>query len=194
MCLQFLTYSFKLCFCAALVQTINALQGDAVQRVSYYKGVTNFVNELKKNPDYAGMALTGHSLGGGIAIISAAQTGVGAVAVSGPNAMLSRLSFDPQLEVGALNNNTFNIVPKRDLVPMFDDKAQNYQNIDCRSGGRNPLSCHSVVRTICELQYTCGTSNRPALCECFKSYGFPMPQTDGDQDFEEMCADANTFS
>ena len=164
------------------------LISSAVQRVSYYKGVTSFVNDLLNNPDYTGLAITGHSLGGGIAIISAAQTGVSAVAVSGPNAMLSRLSFQPQLTVEQLNSKTFNVVPERDLVPMFDDKAQNYQNIDCNADSRNPLACHSILRTVCQLIYTCGTNNRPALCECVTTFGFPMPQTNGDQNFEEVCA------
>ena len=162
--------------------------------MSYYKTVTQFVNDLKLDPDYDGVALTGHSLGGGISMISAAQTGVGAVAMSGPNAMLSRLSFEPQLTVEQLNTKTFNVIPHRDLVPKFDDPAQNFQQIACRSESRNPLSCHSIARTICELIYTCGTGNRPAICECVKSFNFPMPLTDGDQDFEAMCANATEFS
>jgi lipase ATG15 len=191
----YLGFDFSLLCCAkALVYAINALQGQAVQRVSYYKGVTRFVNNLKDNPDYTGLGITGHSLGGGIAIISAAQTGTSGIAVSGPNAMLSRLSFEPKLTVEQLNSNTFNIVPYRDLVPMFDDKAQNYQNIDCHSDSRNPLSCHSVIRTLCELIYTCGTNNRPALCECVTSFGFPIPETDGEQTFDKVCANPYPIS
>ena len=108
--------------------------------------------------------------------------------------MLSRLSFEPQLEVQDLNSKSFNVVPQGDLVPMFDDKAQNYQNIDCRAASRNPLACHSILRTICELIYTCGTNNRPAVCECVTSFGYPIPETDSDQVFEEMCSNANNFS
>jgi lipase ATG15 len=175
------------------VYAINALQSQAVQRVSYYKTITRFVNDLKADPDYNGIALTGHSLGGGIAIISAAQTGVGGVAISGPNAMLSRLSFVPQVTVEQLNTRTLNVIPHRDLIPRFDDPAQNYQNINCRSESRNPISCHAIVRTICELLYTCGTGNRPALCECVTAFNFPLPLTDGDQDFEAECANATRF-
>lgn len=179
---------------ADFVYAINALQSQAVQRVSYYKSVTRFVNDLKADPDYDRIALTGHSLGGGIAMISAAQTGVGAVSISGPNAVLSRLSFVPQLTVEQLNTRTVNVIPNRDLVPMFDDRAQNYQNINCRSESRNPMSCHSLVRTLCELLFTCGTGNRPALCECVTAFNFPLPLTDGDQDFEAECTGASTFA
>jgi lipase ATG15 len=170
------------------------MQSQGVQRVSYYKTVTRFINDLKADPEYTAIAVTGHSLGGGIAIISAAQVGVGGVAISGPNAMLSRLSVLPQVSVEQLNTRTLNVIPNRDIIPRFDDPAQNYQMINCRSESRNPISCHSIVRTICELLYTCGTGNRPALCECVTSFNFPRPQTVGDQNFEEECASASTFS
>jgi len=176
-------------FLPALVRAINVLQSDAVQRVSYYKVVSEFVTDLKDNSDYSGVSITGHSLGGGIAIISGAQTNTSSVAMSGPNAMLSRLSFQPKLTVGALNTKTFNVIPARDVIPKFDDVAQNYQNIDCRSTSRNPLSCHAILRTLCELMYTCGTGNRPALCECHTWYGFPKPSTNGDKSFDEVCED-----
>ncbi|KAG7373187.1 lipase class 3 [Nitzschia inconspicua] len=177
-----------------LVYSINQMQSQAVQRVSYYKAIARFVNALQENATFTGIGLTGHSLGGGIAIISAAQTGVGAVAISGLNAMLSRLSFETKLTVEGLNSKTFNVMPNRDIIPMFDDKAQNFQNIDCPSDSRNPLSCHSVVRTLCELLYTCGTGNRHALCECVTSFNFPMPLTDSDQDFDSMCANATPLT
>ena len=60
------------------------------------------------------LALCGMSNGiiaGGLSIITGAQTDIPAVAVSGPNAMLSRLSFEPPLSVEALNSKTFNIIP-----------------------------------------------------------------------------------
>jgi hypothetical protein len=47
--------------------------------------------------------------------------------------MISRKSFDPPPSVEALNTKTFNIVPARDPIPMFDDKAQLFQNIQCRA-------------------------------------------------------------
>jgi hypothetical protein len=40
-------------------------------------------------------------------MITGAQTGVPAVALSGPNAMLSRFSFSPPVSAEALNSKTF---------------------------------------------------------------------------------------
>jgi putative lipase involved disintegration of autophagic bodies len=56
---------------------------------------------------YSGLGVVGHSLGGGLAIITGAQKGVPAVALSGPNAMLSRKSFDPPISREALDKKTF---------------------------------------------------------------------------------------
>jgi putative lipase involved disintegration of autophagic bodies len=69
---------------------------------------TRFANFIKSQPEkYAGLMMTGHSLGGGLAIISGAQTGVDAVALSGPNAMLSGISFRPPITADALDKHTF---------------------------------------------------------------------------------------
>lgn len=144
------------------------------------------------------MGITGHSLGGGIAIISGAQAVVPAVAVSGPNAVLSGLSFTPQVFPEELDKYTFNIVPEKDVVPLFDDLAQNYQNINCNAAKNALFACHSILRTLCELQYRCGTGNRPAICECSTVFGYPQPMTLGDGDFDQLCANStytvNDFS
>jgi len=56
-------------------------------------------------------------ISGGLAIITGAQTNSPVVALSGPNAMISRRTFDPPLRVDDINRLTFNIVPDRDPVP-----------------------------------------------------------------------------
>ena len=43
------------------------------------------------------------SLGGGLAIITGAQTDAYAVAISGPGATLSRMTYDPPVELDKLN-------------------------------------------------------------------------------------------
>lgn len=50
-------------------------------------------------------------------MITGAQTGSPAVALSGPNNKISRLSFDPPLDIDTLDRLTFNIIPDRDPVP-----------------------------------------------------------------------------
>jgi len=124
-----------------LIDAITFVESESLQKVSFYKDTTKFV-EYVKTLGYAGIAITGeskrtfhsfrksqhyrifsiilplslcvvvgwitgHSLGGGLSIITGAQTGVPAVALSGPNAMLSRQSFEPKITQEDLDSKTF---------------------------------------------------------------------------------------
>lgn len=144
-------------------------------------------------------------MGGGLALIAGAQSRVSAVGISGVNAKLSRDSFygrhaEPfPVTVEALDTYTFNVVPKGDPVPMLDDKASLYQNINCTAGANDLLGCHSVVRTICETMYRCGTKfsdmdkYRPVLCECVLEYKYPEPNplspNETTTSFRQKCID-----
>jgi lipase ATG15 len=169
---------------------MNGLQVKTVERVSFYRVTTGFALELKADPTFSSVQVTGHSLGGGLAIITGAQAGIPAVALSGPNAKISGKSFDPPVTEEQLNRYTFNIRPDRDIVSRFDDVADNFQNIRCEADANDFIGCHAFVRSLCEIMYTCGTGIRPAICECHTLYGYPMPVTDGDEDFDELCADS----
>jgi lipase ATG15 len=146
------------------------------------------VNYIRAQPNiYRGVAITGHSLGGGLSIITGAQTKTPAVALSGPNAMLTRQSLDPRVEASDLDRYTFNIIPERDVVPMFDDVAQNYQHIRCETEQSDFVGCHDSTRSLCEITYTCGSTNRPFICECYYTYDYPLPVALGNRTFEEAC-------
>lgn len=122
------------------------------------------------------------------------------MALSGPNARLSGRSFDPKVSEEALNSKTFNIIPERDVVPLIDDPAQNWQSIRCEAGSNDFAGCHDSTRSLCEVIFTCGTNGRPVLCDCVgdepdtfafgKSYGYPEPTPkDGVTiSFREACA------
>jgi hypothetical protein len=185
---------------AQLIQLINTIESTSIERVSFYKTTTKFVNYLKNETDYRGVGITGHSLGGGLAIISGAQTATPAVALSGPNTMLTRRSLDPPISSEALDSQTFNIIPERDVVPMLDDVAQDFQRIRCNTGANDVIGCHDSTRSLCEIIYSCGTQGRPALCECVgvtvgdePGFGYPEPEpilnADGTQTrtFAEAC-------
>lgn len=172
---------------AQLIQLINTVESSSIERVSFYKVTSNFVWYLKNETDYIGVGVTGHSLGGGLAIITGAQTDTPAVALSGPNAMLTRRSLDPPVSSGDLDSKTFNIIPERDVVPMFDDVAQNFQHIRCNTGANDPIGCHDSTRSLCEIIFTCGSQSRPTLCECVRLFGYPEPTPTGNRTFAEAC-------
>jgi lipase ATG15 len=98
-----------------LVKGVSLIETKSLKRVSYYYQTRAFVNEVLSK-GYA-PSITGHSLGGGLAIITGTQTGSPVVALSGPNALISRRTFDPPLHPDDINRLTFNIIPDRDPVP-----------------------------------------------------------------------------
>jgi len=182
-----------------LIQAINLLESESIRKISFYKETTRFIEWLQNSGEYNNIQATGHSLGGGLAMISGAQTGVAGIGISAPNTKLSRMAFD--ITIDDLNTKTFNVVPERDVVPMVDDLAQNYQKIRCTANSghffEDTVECHGTgERTLCEFLYTCGTQNRPALCECVYKYGYPKPKPkEGFEnlDFDEQCCAADNF-
>jgi lipase ATG15 len=95
-----------------LIYVLSYLQSASIDEVSFYRDTTSFVKYLQnRSSEYPGLAITGHSLGGGLAMISGAQTGTPAVAMSGPNAMLSKRSFIPEISKEDLDSKTFNVIP-----------------------------------------------------------------------------------
>ena len=121
-------------------------------------------------------------------MITGAQTQTPAVAVSGPNARISRLTFEPVITEEDLRRYTFNVVPNRDPVPMIDDLSQNYQRVKCRSEMNDFVGCHNADRTLCEVLFECGSSGRPIPCACYHTYGYDLPTSNVDgTDFFESC-------
>eukprot|EP00553_Chaetoceros_curvisetus_P005393 CAMPEP_0204625374 /NCGR_PEP_ID=MMETSP0717-20131115/11143_1 /ASSEMBLY_ACC=CAM_ASM_000666 /TAXON_ID=230516 /ORGANISM="Chaetoceros curvisetus" /LENGTH=124 /DNA_ID=CAMNT_0051641059 /DNA_START=76 /DNA_END=450 /DNA_ORIENTATION=+ len=108
-------------------------------------------------------------------MITGAQSKIPSIGLSGPNAMISRLTFDPPIEEEDLERYTFNIVPDRDPVPRIDDLSQNYQRISCTSDPNAPVDCHFGVRSLCEILYTCGSEGRPIPCDCVNKFEYPDP-------------------
>ena len=172
-----------------MIRFVNTLQSDNIAKVSFYKETTRFVEYLKLEIGYERVHITGHSLGGGLALITGSQANISAVGLSAPNAMLSREIFVPPISKQALNTLTFNIIPQRDIIPMLDDKANLYQNIECRAPVNSIIGCHSSIRSLCEIQYTCGSGGRPVVCNCTE-YGYPEPtptSTGNTTNFTEAC-------
>lgn len=158
---------------AYLVEIVSSIASGHLDSVAFYKQTSAFVKHVNDQNytdtlggKYKHIMVTGHSLGGGLAMISGAQQKVPAVALSGPNAVLSRRTFSPQFSKEDLEKYTFNIVPDRDIVPRLDDLSQNYQRINCRSPLNDPVSCHFATRSICEILLSCGSKGRPIPCEC----------------------------
>ena len=78
-----------------LVYLVKVVESMYVREVSTYTFTTPFVEDVINgwdNNPYKTIRITGHSLGGGIAIITGAQTGMSTIAVSAPNGKLACIS------------------------------------------------------------------------------------------------------
>ena len=62
-----------------LVFWINKFQSESLEKISFYKLTTKFVEYLKELEQFDAVHVTGHSLGGGLAIITGAQAGIPAI-------------------------------------------------------------------------------------------------------------------
>lgn len=173
-----------------VVSWMNAMASTSIKKVAFYELTTKFAEELKNNDAFDYVQVTGHSLGGGLSLITGAQAKIPAVGVSAPNARISGKSYDPPIDWYDINNYGFNIIPKHDIVPKLDDVADNWQQIGCNSDLATSFGfCHFGKRSLCELMVTCGSGNRPVFCDCVWEYGYdpPVSVNGVDENFELLC-------
>lgn len=121
-------------------------------------------------------------------MISGAQTETPTIAVSGPNNVMSRLSFTPQLTLEQIDRFTVNIIPTKDVVPRIDKPGMIIQPIVCNAPAKEFISCHKGERSFCEAQYSCGSRNRPVYCGCAEIFGYEEPIPLGNRTFKEACS------
>ena len=180
-----------------LINIVSKITTRSINEVSYYKTTTRFVNDVMNGygeefgKDFSDLHITGASLGGGLAIITAGQTDAYAVAISGLGATLSRLSYDPPLKKDKLDAQTFNFIPERDYIARIGGRAQQFQRGNCIAPVNDLFGCHSMWRSVCEINYRCGSGNRPVACRCAQQFGYPEPLQNGTRTFAEACRKAN---
>lgn len=169
------------------IRALSMLEQSSIQKYAYYIETTEFIKDTKD--DYDRVLITGHSLGGGIALISGTQTHISAVGLSAPNTVLARDTVNPKLELDDLKKYTLNIVPERDIFPKIGDQLA-VEKIKCRADTKDSFSCHDAGRSLCEMLYSCGTVKRPVYCECMEMYGFPepLPVDNKELSFREVCS------
>jgi len=156
----------------SLIMYMGVLETAPASRISYQSDITDFVSALIDKHPTALVVVTGHSLGGGIAMLVGAEKQIPAVAFSGPNAMLSRRKFG--ISKKDLDAFAVNIIPRGDPVPTVDDQALLTESILCRAKrGEYFGACHEIKRTMCELEHVCGSGPRPPIAICNETYDFP---------------------
>ena len=173
-----------------VIQGMGFIKAEILTETSLYVQTMGLVNYIKQTPDFnqSSISITGHSLGGGIALITGAQTKIPAISFAGPNILFSRKSFKPVLDLDTINSLLFNVLPERDIVSKIDKPGILNQQIACTTDAKNFGLCHMPKTILCELMYSCGSFNRPILCDCVTKLGYPEPQqVSGNKSIAEVC-------
>jgi lipase ATG15 len=141
------------------------LQGEA----EYYRPLVRRVLQLTA----AGrqVALTGHSLGGGLARIVGSLTGQPSVSFNPPGLALSHAKYSlrsPEMPggylrlsnaEGALHHQSVAVITEFDIIPSLDQQVGLVQRILCDDHAKSHHNaCHLLEGQICHLLEHCGDS------------------------------------
>lgn len=129
---------------------------------------------IKKKSDEDGLALalTGHSLGGGMAQLCGSIEGIRSLTFSpvGQAVAQARVNGDSAEHQMPIENTAVSVVPYGDIVPQIDDQLGVAQSIACTA--INPITCHNLTQTACELYRKCGDPrNRSIDFTCTQQVG-----------------------
>ena len=183
---------------ADLIATTDWIASDHLQESSYYRITTEFANDLlRNNYTYDGKSFhwlrtTGVSLGGGLALITGAQSDAFGLAISGMNPTLMRKSLDPPVSIDTLNAHLFNVIADNDPLGHLGDPIRNHQSVNCRTWPSEAgVNCHSFWRIMCEFLYMCGSSEDRGgtLCICHEKWGYPepLPRSGTNRTLDQAC-------
>lgn len=166
---------------------LSFIQSASIKKVSYYTVTSDFVNSILDT--YDGLRVTGASLGGGLAIITGAQTGAPSIAISGLGAEYARHSLNPPVSLEDINERVFNWIPDRDYIARLGGRPRQHQEAQCNATTSDLFGCHSMWRSVCEINYRCGTNGRPVICRCVYNFDFPAPLPIGNttRSFDQAC-------
>lgn len=116
----------------------------------YYDNLNTYVQSTLATRNGT-MYITGHSLGGGLSKIIAAQNSIQAITISAPGLYYTSASVG--IQQSDLRRYGVTLKPQNDVVPRVDQIAGTVVQTDCVT---SVPSCHKVTYTLCELLRSCG--------------------------------------
>jgi len=128
----------------------------------HYREILEHVRQLPADRE---VVITGHSLGGGIALIVGALTGRLAVAIQPPGVyhslakhQVQQAQISPHNAVGhAVHQRSISVIVEGDWIQNFDGHGGLVQTMGCDQTRKTvAVGCHLVEGTICHLLRHCG--------------------------------------
>jgi len=141
------------------------------KELEIWKKLESNVTELRKAEEdhqrSTKFVLTGHSLGGGIAQIVAAELGIKALVWSAPGTLYSQSFFSGDrtgvVSEERMQRNVVVVMPDNDDVPRVDVQESVVQRIQCFRINHEAThymtgttECHPIVKSACEVWRVCG--------------------------------------
>ncbi|CCW66617.1 unnamed protein product [Phytomonas sp. Hart1] len=121
---------------------------------NFYADVYNHLVFRGLQPDHPKhVVLTGHSLGGAVAAILAAQLDIKAVAFSAPGILLGRKKFDVNLRL--INKNVMTVISSGDIVPKLGQHGGEVHHVECLASTTE--LCHAMEFLIGTLWRSCAS-------------------------------------
>eukprot|EP00928_Gymnodinium_smaydae_P003637 TRINITY_DN11291_c2_g1_i2.p1 TRINITY_DN11291_c2_g1~~TRINITY_DN11291_c2_g1_i2.p1 ORF type:complete len:643 (+),score=29.46 TRINITY_DN11291_c2_g1_i2:128-2056(+) len=126
-------------------------------RVRQFNSLIEYVRHVSrtKRPDQT-LYLTGHSLGGGIAKLVSAVTGVHAITFNSPALAVTNYVVFGKWFINRLRRTTLTVQSDNDIVSRIDTLTGTVVPVPCVGG---PGVCHAIANQICSLYELCGASN-----------------------------------
>ncbi|KPI86444.1 hypothetical protein ABL78_4475 [Leptomonas seymouri] len=123
-------------------------------RRDFFADLYNHIAYVGSRPSHPKhILLTGHSLGGAVASIVAAQMGVKAVAFSAPGIVLARRKFNFSLR--SLHQNVMTVISSNDIVPAVGEHGGELHHVVCLAATRE--LCHAMEFMIGSLWRSCSS-------------------------------------
>lgn len=120
----------------------------------HYSEILNHVREI---PAERNVILTGHSLGGGMALVVGALTDRLCVAIHPPGVYHSLAKHvRGDTSESRVHRNSVSIITEGDWIQHFDSHGGLVQNIVCDHSQNVQLGCHMLEGAICHLLRHCG--------------------------------------
>jgi len=117
------------------------------------------LNHVRQIPRERNVVVTGHSLGGGMALVIGAMTDRLSVAINPPgvyHSMAKHMAQRGNDVVSSVHAKSLTVVTEGDWVQHFDKHGGLIQNVVCDRSQNVQLGCHMLEGTICHLLQSCG--------------------------------------
>eukprot|EP00435_Cladocopium_sp_Y103_P075151 s223_g54.t1 len=141
----------------AIARVSTLLYSDGLQK-QYFQQLLNYVQKRQAQFPNRRLYITGHSLGGGLAKLVAANVSIPAVTFMAPGLESTSYLVYRKNKIQELHNVALTLMPDNDVVSRVDTQSGASVKTKCIG---NMLHCHLLSPTICNILEECGSGRAP---------------------------------